>query len=407
MSDENKEALTDAVDNVGGSAVEETPEHTPENTETEAVADEAPAEGGDETSEAQSPPLEGQPDLEDAPEPDLFEDRPLNVEAVQKLRVSKAERAQLVQLVEQAEKDRTLVDQVGGEFGVNALKPLAELVSKASATSEDIDAVMDALFKANAPVTQRLADEIADNYMRIPQLAERSLVKAFGPNATYDNIKELLAFDDAGIIDHEDGKSLLATDSEVIAKRESEKEQLKREVAELKAQLANPEARVEPQAEKAVKEFESDFYGETPKVLEKYFKQLNWDADGTLAKIVTEVLQSRLTRDTRYTETEKYLKTTGVYRAGANRVALADSNLHLLKNLTEAQGKELIRSIQADIRKISENSRNAIQVKKAEDKKAAEKEAAPVALPPPNETAEQRIARLDAKFKGRLITNAA
>lgn len=371
------------------------PDHAPEaEAETPDAVETPEGEEAPESDDTQT--------LEPEPVADLFDAQPLTPERIAKMRVSKEERALLLQEHEDHQQTKSLLDSFGGQFEIDALSPMAKLLAKASASPDEIDAAFTKLATANQNVAQNLVEGITYGVLNTPELLEPMFKQVYGDNASIANVKRLLAYDKAGIIDHDGAVAYLTGDDDIV-------EAHAKEIAELKQQVIDAKngREVTPAATNAVQEWDADYHKVGPKELDPYIKQLHWEGADTLIGLVVEALQTRLKVGEQYTQTAKYLTETGRYRNGADIVPMASANLNVISKLARAQGQELLRKVQADIRKISENSRNAIVVKRKQDEVAAQAatDTAPPANLPPR-TLEQRLADKDAKFKGKILQTA-
>lgn len=381
---------------------------------TEPVTSE-PAPDTDVLAPDSAPETEDVPNdaVEDAPSPDdtadgdetledeplvteLVDEEPLTPERIGKLRIPQSEKDVLLKVHTQLHEKTELLDSFGTEFEIDALKPFAKLLRQSDATPEEIDTAFSRFAQSNETVAKRFVDGITYGVMNTPEYIEPVFKQVFGDNATISNVKKLLAFDKAGLIDHESGMDYMRMDEDIISLHAQEVQALKDQLEEAR----NPQ--VTQAQSNAAADFDADFHKIPPAALDPYFSQVNWKGADTLTGLVVEVLQARLKNSAQYTETQKYLNETGRYRNGADVVPMANANLALLKNLSTAQGKELIRKVQADIKKISLNSRNAVQEAKRQEADTPKVDTAPP-INMPNETPEQRMARLDAKFKGRIL----
>lgn len=374
------------VDATGESAAIEAPDHTPETVEeveaveTESeVSDETPAE----TEETESVNEELPDDVDFSDINENFIPQP---EQIDKLRIPKEERERLKRVAAIAETSSQALEELGGEIGVKAFTPYAKLLTKASATDEELAEVAHALDEANPHVTAQLATAFSQFMLSHEQFADPLLKNILGENASLQNIRALLALDKEGLVDKDD--SWLGGEPSKVF-------ELQRENAELKSQLQAKNI-PEPLVSRATQEFESDFGGEVPQALKATFDKVGWDETSDLRKIVTELLISRLKDDPRYKDTKEFLQNTGLYRNGERRVGMADANLHLLKNKAVAQGQELIRLIQSAFRKQSESSRNRIIAEKAQ--KAAPKEIPPQPVSTENLSFEEKQKRARERY---------
>lgn len=395
MADETLNAAPEAASaESAATEITEASDHTPEpeNVE-ETVAEEAP-ESSD-SLESDDTQTADAPETAALVEDPLSDPAPITPETVAKMRVSKAEREQLTQFVNEAQKHRELVDSGGGEFGLSAVAPLGVILGKAEASPEEVTSVFQSLFEANAPVTKQVTDSMVEGYLLNPPVVEPILQKLYGDNATLSNIKKLLAYDKAGYIDYNADTAILGQDPDVLDRHATELEAKDSEIRQLRERIDNP-----PVESRAVSEFENDFYSDTKAVIEPFFEQVNWPKDGAFAKAVISVIQSQLKASDQYANAEGFLRQTGVYRQGETLAPMPRSNLLALKNRAQALGKELIRNFQQDMRKVSENSRNRILAAKQEP---AKETAPPKEMSTTGRPVEDRIKSVDERFKGRLI----
>lgn len=389
----NEENLATAPEAESAAPLEEAPDNTPETVvEEPAVAPEEEAPAEEVEPESEQPAEEEQPADEDI----LADDSPPTIETVQKLRIPQVEKDKLVKVIEQNTANQLIVESIGGEFGATVLGPLAKIINKAEATDAELNEALTGLGKGNKTVSLQLITGAAQGLLTAPEFADPLLQSVFGENATLKKVKQLIALDKEDLIDIDSSIAFLADNEDYIAKRDREAEVLRQEIADLRANKANPVS------SPVVKGWEEDFSTETPSVLKPTFERVHWDNNGALAKLVTEVLQNRLKRHEYYTNTEKYINDTGVYKSGDNVIHLAKANLHLLKNMTDSQGRQMIREVMADIRKISENSRNAIKAKEKQTAEVAKKEAKALDMPKKELSAEEQEKMRDAKFKAQM-----
>lgn len=387
------EQLDAGLEAAGESAAIEAPDHTPEpEVDLDDAVEEAPST--EETTE--SVETEGTVEPEATVEEDFSDLTPNFIppdEVIDKLRIPKEERAKLKEVTRIARESSQKLEEFGGEFAVNTFKPFAEIITKAQASEDELEKVFETLAEANSTVAGQVGFKFVRAALDDDRIASAALVSRFGENATIDNIKTLLALDKEGLIEK---------DTEYLGFEPTRVQELQTEIAQLKAQLEN---RTEPAEDKrgarAVEDFETDFHSEIPSKLKPVFEKAGWDADGALAKFVTETIQNRLKADARFTNAIDHLRQTGAYRNGEKVNPVAGTNLHLLKNSATALGIDLVRSIQADFRKISETRRN-VAVKQKQEARQEVKEIKPQPLPSTGETFEQKQARLRAQFKAAL-----
>lgn len=366
------EQLDVAVEATGESVAEvitEAPDHTPEpEADTDAVLEPAPGEA-EESVETESEPEEVSPDAEID-----FSDLTPNFipadDVIDKLRIPKEDRATLKETAKIAREYSAKVDEFGGDFAMNSLKPLGNLMSKASATDDEVTETLNTLISANPGISMQIAYEFADSVFTSEQAFDKIFGARLGDNATLKNIKTLLALDKEGLVEK---------DPEYLGFEPTRVNELQTQVAELKQQLEAQNAPVvDKRADRAVKDFEDDVHPEISKKLEGVFARVSWDADDARTKLVTELVTARMKADPNYANIIDFLKTTGTYRNGENRHGVAEANLQVIRNKALGQATELVRLIQAATRKQSDSSRNRILEAK---RTAPPKEIIPQPLP--------------------------
>jgi len=366
MADENTE-LT-------GDAAVEAPASTPEaELEAEVATEEVPTTEEETESETQPEAEEESQEADD--DPLLEPERVLNEDAIDKLRIKPEDKAILKEYVTENSTLKQKVEDLGGDFGVETFKPWAATLTKASASDDELAAMGKSLMQANQTVTLQFLTGGAQMILSTPDLADPLLQSVFGDNASIQNIKKLLILDKSDYFDKDLAEDYLRSDvseSNAYQQLQAANERMSQELEEIKSALKDPTklqaltANTNGRGIQATKDFETDFYAETPNTLKPTFDRVHWNPDGALAKVVTELTQRRLKDDPKYSQTEEYLKAHGRYRDGDQVVGMARANLHLLKNQASAQGLALVRDIMQDFRKISENSRNAKLLKEKE-----------------------------------------
>jgi hypothetical protein len=365
-----------AAEEAAGESAAIAPDPTPE-TESEDVVDETPSEEQVEES-AETEEVEPAEESEELDFSDLSPNFIPPDEKIEKLRIKPEDRAEYKEVARIARESQAKLDEFGGDYAIDTLKPLATILSKPSADDKEITSALTSIGESNPAVLAQLGTTLAIEALTADnKFTDAVLTQIWGDNASVDNIKTLLALDKQGLIEK---------DSEYLGFEPTKLSEANQQIAELKKQL---EEKREPEVNtKAVKEFETDFYSEIPKKIAPIFERVGWPADSFLAKVVTENVQAKLRRDSKYSETELFLKQTGTYRSGDSRAPLANANLHLLNNMAFAQAQEMVKGIQADRRKLSESSRNRIVKEKLEKPK----EIVPQELPKPtdNLTLEQK-----------------
>lgn len=426
MSEENAETSEVVVTPETESAAENAADLTPEaEVETDtADAETAPAEADETTESDDSQTVEGEIPVATAESADvdaLGELEPNKIPTptdIDKLRIPKEVKADFKRVAEVAETATKQLEEIGGDFGVSVFAPIAKLYTQAAADENDLGAAVAKMMKANEVVTVQLLEGGTQFMLNNPAHATPMLQMAFGENATVETVKALLALDNAGYFEQLAGDEwrndaneflrggLAGTD--LYQKQATENQRLQNEVAQLRQAIQDPQKLQQLQqgngngnGERAVKAFESDFYAETPKVLQPFFDKVNW-GDGAHAKLVTEYLQLLFKTDPNYQAAETYLRKNGVYQDGDSKDGMATANLTILKSKLQGKGLELVRELQRDLRNISENSRNAKIVKDKEVKATAKKEATSATLPTKYESHESRQARIDAEFKAKI-----
>lgn len=407
-----------SVENTGAPAVEETAVATPEAVEeVEVAADEVATEEVPDASETPETETEGttaegdvaadevatEPEPEIDPLEGLVQRIPTQEEIEKKFnRVPKEARAEIVRVAGIAEQAQKTIDELGGDFGANAVKPLAQLITKASATGEQLGGVLTSLMSANPVVARQLAEGLTYSMLTSPaEIIDPVLKMSLGENATLANIQNLLTLEKSGLIDKEFLNGEFSTEypnSSLYQKQVSEIDQLKSQVTELTQALSDPSKAqaFQPQNTRIVDEFDSKFKSEVNSVCQPVFERLKWDPQSQLAQLVVNTVQTALKSDDRYIQTEQFLRSNGMNEG------LVNANLNVLKNMAQAQIIEKVRGVQNDLRSLSEKSRNAVLAEKKKVETQTREATKPVPLPDTDAdrlTPEQRQEKLRQQYQ--------
>lgn len=409
---------TEAVVNTAGASADgitndAAPDHTPDAViaETDAVTEEQTeatpsADENDESVEAQTTDtIDGEASPDDATdvEPDFSDLTPNFIpadEVIDKLRIPKDERERLKKVAELARSSSAVIEELGGNEIVDTLKPLGKVLTKSGVSTEESAQTIEALMTANPVVTTKMLYDTSVQMMQLESFATPILTAAFGENATFENVRTLLALDKEGLVDKEYDID------------PTETSELKSKIAELEKKLQAKDAEANPPskaAEQAVKELENDFYAEIPKKVAPLFERLGWDADSPMAQILIENLQFKLKADPKYLDTEQFLKQVGVYRNGEQRQAVVNANLHLLANQAVGQAQKQAVALQQWIKANAEKTRNKIvqQKQQAAAANAAPKAVTPKDMPDRPLTLEEKQAQAREKLKAALNAEPA
>jgi hypothetical protein len=388
-----EDAATAALEDV---AVEDAPDasETPE-TETEETADETLATSDEEAAaepEAEVDPLEG-----------LVQRIPTQEEIEKKFnRVPKDARAEIARVAGIAEQAQKTINELGGDFAIDAVKPLAQLVTKASATDEQLGGALTAIITANPAIGMQLAQGITLSMFADEKLINPILTSALGENATLANIQNLLTLEKSGLIDKEFLNGEFSTEypnSNLYQTQTSKIQELESKVTELTQALSDPSKAQSfaPQHTRLVDEFDSKFRSEVSNVCQPVFERLKWDANSQLAQLVVNTVQTALKGDDRYIQTEQFLRTNGMNEG------LVNANLNVLKNMAQAQIIEKVRGVQSDLRSLSEKSRNAVIAEKKQVETKTREATQPVTMPDTDRlTPMERQEKLRQQFKEAL-----
>ena len=405
-----------SVENTGATAVEDTAVATPEAVEEiPAAVDEVAAEEIPDASETPETETEGtvegdvaadqvaaEPETETDPLEGLVQRIPTQEEIEKRFnRVPKDARAEIIRVAGLAEQATKKLDDLGGDFAVDAVKPLARLVTKASATGEQLGEVVQSLMVANPVVARQLAEGLTYSMFSDARLIDPVLKMSLGENATLANIQNLLTLEKSGLIDKEFLNGEFSTEypnSSLYQKQVSEIDQLKSQVTELTQALSDPSKAqaFQPQNTRIVDEFDSKFKSEVDSVCQPVFERLKWDPQSQLAQLVVNTVQTALKSDDRYIQTEQFLRSNGMNEG------LVNANLNVLKNMAQAQIIEKVRGVQNDLRSLSEKSRNAVLAEKKKVETQTREATKPVPLPDTNAerlTLEQRQEKLRQQYQ--------
>ena len=406
-----------SVENTGATAVEDTAVATPEAVEEiPAAVDEVAAEEIPDASETPETETEGtvegdvaadqvaaEPETETDPLEGLVQRIPTQEEIEKRFnRVPKDARAEIIRVAGLAEQATKKLDDLGGDFAVDAVKPLARLVTKASATGEQLGEVVQSLMVANPVVARQLAEGLTYSMFSDARLIDPVLKMSLGENATLANIQNLLTLEKSGLIDKEFLNGEFSTEypnSSLYQKQVSEIDQLKSQVTELTQALSDPSKAqaFQPQNTRIVDEFDSKFKSEVDSVCQPVFERLKWDPQSQLAQLVVNTVQTALKSDDRYIQTEQFLRSNGMNEG------LVNANLNVLKNMAQAQIIEKVRGVQNDLRSLSEKSRNAVLAEKKKVETQTREAAVPAPLPDTERLSPmERQEKLRQQFKEAL-----
>jgi hypothetical protein len=402
-----------SVENAGAPAVEETAVATPEAVEDVLAAvdepiavepapdaSETPETETDETADAEvaADDAAAEPETDTDPLDGLVQRIPTQEEIEKKFnRVPKDARAEIARVAGLAETATKKLDELGGDFAVEAIKPLAQLVTKASATDEQLGGALSSIIQANPAIGMQLAQGMTISMFSDEKLINPILTSILGENATLANIQNLLTLEKSGMIDKEFLNTEFSTEypnSNLYQKQTSEIEQLKSQVTELTQALSDPskaQTFQQPQHTRLVDEFDSQVRSEIGNVSQPVFERLKWDSNSQLAQLVISTVQTALKNDDRYVQTEQFLRNNGMNKG------LVDANLNVLKNMAQARIIDTVRAVNADLRTLSEKSRNAV----LDQKKKVETQTREATVPAPLPDTGKPLTPEDAQEKLR------
>lgn len=421
--------------NTDETAVETTAVDTPEPEVDESAAEEA----ADEVELTESVETETDPESEDSDDPESldepvtpvdefseFEKRYRSEEDIRKLRIPKELKEEFLELTKEAQSKAEVLEEIGGDFGVEAFKPFAKVLKKSAATDDELAEVATALFEANPNVAMQFIAGAAQSVLSTPHVADEYLQNEFGSySATRQNISDmvdildqfqvdvprvqrLLELDKAGLLDVEFAEQEFQTNfeetnlyREMLVKQEEQQ----RQIAEMQYMLSNPQQFTTPNAgvpvTEVLYEFDQDFQAEVPKKIDAVLSKVDWGS-GELAKIVKENILSKLRYSDEFTEIARFVTQLGKYKLGDKRVPMASANLHILGNKAQAMALELVRGVQADMKKVTTGSRNT----KTAQNNTPKQKAAGVAMPGTSASLEDRQAKARERFLAALRTNS-
>lgn len=383
-----------AADETSSSAAmsESVTEEESDDKETDTKESESEDESSDETEGDN-----GETDTDDADQEDFAPlDEIPTAEELQKFpRTNPEAKAKMVELADGWRETKVKLESVGGEKGVEVLQPLAQILTKAEASNEELDTALSSILNENQEVgTQLLAagaylmlnyaddpkiksygDRIAQfTFGATPEALREigSVVKEFDTNA--EHIKDLLKLEAAGMITDADHDAFRANygGSELYDKQLAEIERLKAENATIKA---NPQALLEPivDSSQAVRDFEQTLLERIETGVAPIRETGRWTADMVLAKTVNDAIMASLRDEPEYKEALKVLRRDGDFRK--DNLAMTTA-LATLSGKAKGRFQQAVRGINADLRKISETSLNAkrkVDTEKVEkDKKEVE-----------------------------------
>ena len=411
-------------------AVDETAVDTPEPEVEDSAADKAadevePTESVEEDADAEEPEGLDEP-AEPVDEFSEFEKRYRSEDEIRKLRIPKELKEEFMELTQEAKTRAEVLEEIGGDFGIEAFKPFAKALKKSSATDDELADAAQALFEANPNVAMQFVAGAAQSILSTPATADEYLQNEFGSyNATRENIsymvdvldqfqvdvprvQRLLELDKAGLLDVEFAEQEFQSnfqETDLYRDMLTKQEEQQRQIAEMHYMLNNPQQFTAQNAgvptTAVLQEFDEDFQVEVPKKIEAVLSKVDW-GQGELAKMVKENILSKLRYSDEFTEIARFVAQMGRYKQGDKRVPMASANMHILGNKAQAMALELVRGIQADMKKVTTGSRSA----KAAQNGTAKPKSGGVQMPSTSGSLEDRQAKARERFLTALKTNS-
>lgn len=388
----------DNLNNTGESAAEPqnlTADSTPE---TDAIATDAATDGtnddidneqgsfesdtGDESAGTEA--AETAESADSATEPDLLDESEPNPyftdDEIKNFRLPKPARAKFTEIQQRAIESEKKLERVGGDLAVETLAPLGAILGKTEATSDELNAFIDALADANPLIGAQVLQGAVASMFEAPEYADSFLAYRFGSQKAniatiektvklldqfetdIDHVAELLKLDKAGVLDTEYARSQFSEsfgDSDLYNKMLAKQQDMERRIQEL-SDPANARTTAQPQVDstRIVGEFETDFSKTVSESVDAVIGRFHW-GNGALASLVRSVVAQELRGTENYGQTVEFIRATGQYRNGDKLGPLPQTKLALLKNAAEARTLATVRQIQKDLQVITQNAAKA------------------------------------------------
>lgn len=367
---------------------EEVIEEVAESAETaeEAAAEEddaeTPADESETTDESADEEAEPTFSLDPIPSSDELNKFP---------RTNPEARAKLVELAAGWRADRALVDSIGGETVISVVKPLTDLLTKASSTPEERVPALATLVSSNPtvgmeiaedftrlvfgdPVAKAYGDKVSQELFGTDLLSMYGLAQLkadYGDKANPEHIKEFLKLEAAGIIDTTDGMNLFNSEfggSELFEKQRQDNADLQRQLDEIKQNPAKFLTQPEIVSTKATEDFDKALMDRFEDGVKPIRETHRWKADSRVAKLANRAIIAELKEEPEYKEAMKQLSQSGQFIPGNMVTTLAMNRL-----VEKARGRyaEEVRGINSDLKGLTETSRNAQLQKRTETKPKA------------------------------------
>lgn len=340
-----------AIADPAAEAVEEAPEE---------VSEEAPAE--EVTEEVEEAVEAAEDDFQDLLDPIPTRESLLAKHA----RIPNSAKDEMVSLAENWRAADEKLRSLGGEEGVEVLKPVLALVSDGDASSKSVTDAYGSLYKANPIAAIAMTLESAAYYIsgenRPPAhraVGDKILLDAFGVNA--DTIRDFVKLEQAGLINRDEDLKYIEGDGSYAQKIADERDALQRELADLKA---NPEKLVQKEQVEAVDELDADLSQRLDDGISKFLERGRWDKDSTLAQVAIKAVLADIKNDPEYKKAVKYVQSNGY-----SKDFVTQNTLQGLVNKAKTMTERMVREINGTFKVKTETSRNAEAKRKVEQTK--------------------------------------
>jgi len=448
-TDSNVSADNAAVDTAASSAERTEPvaaSETPKDAIAKLDSDYKKNMLGPEEEVAKAEPEKAEPEPEVEAKPEEVEEvaepvddpeeqtGPRTLEALKKQfpRVSDKPLAEIARVEAEHYKLQQEVDSVGGTIGLEIAKGLIPPLTNASPSVEDSDTVFQTVAETNPALLQSMSWNILTHSLTeerpdpttgrpINQVTGDAIIKQFlNPNYDLEKIEKLIAFDEAGLLDHEElGQELENFSGK--SKREQELEARLRVIEEgnqkaAAEQTTKAEARVQQHIAKTEAYVTKNAMEQIVPIAEQYGwtatkEEINSsdpavkaraEAKIALGELLTPWLDSFVRNHVKWAGVESIGKREEAFNADGNPTMLLKKNGQEVINAAIAAFKSQVRRLNPSLASAWGQSRNAQLKAKTTRSGAVEPSKIPPVKEEPSKTGnlpKDDIARLDEEYQ--------
>ncbi len=322
--------------------------------EVEVVEETTDAETTDETAETETDTPTEEDNFQDLLDPIPTPEQLL--EKHKATRPSQAIKDDLTMLSTEWRKTQDSLDKIGGQEGITALEPVAQLLKNATPTSQDALGAFDSMLKVNRDATllgilesTSIMLEGTDPIFKL--IGDELMQKTFGNGVTTSHIRNLVALEQAGYIQMEEDMKSLGENTDagsLFAKQTDTIRNLEKQLAETQSILNDPEKLAARTTSKADQVFETDFDAKIQEAVTPFLEKGKWNVDSALAKHVLPSIINGLKNEPEYRAVKSFVAKDG-YTAEKMPFAVS-SAMNTLTTKAKARVAKAISEINADLR---------------------------------------------------------